>query len=766
MRLLRVSFKNYKILEDREFEFGENPLVVSAPNESGKSTLIEGIGDAFSLSPDKLRAKRTEGKELDPVLEVIFEIGEHTYALKVNAQDGTVRLSGSDGTDLGRPRAIEDFLERKGYRFFSAVLNGLLVMRERDLTTETGKGLRDLLDAVLKSASIERMTKLLDGMLLQRAGARRFKSKPFGKEEESLREELKRTEERLAETIKRHEEHRKSRDKLERVQRELEQKIEEKTALEAEIERDRRLLSYAVCEQTRTRIDDLAERIGGIERQLEQCRRREEEKTREKEDIKKQENGILERLSELNRKRGELSRAGQELEKTKQRIELLRNIEELNRKLGEFGNRSSEELRSDLVDWEAHRRLCQESGGIIRVLQAKDRVVVGDSATLGPGEAAEFKGEALIRYRDLTLQVYTSKEIERGKKKVEELTRTYGSIERLEALIGLLERRESLSAQLDGDGDLILLQGKAKALSGQIEELKRMDEEMREKEGAIGVLRQRFEEVEKELRDIQRAKSDLELEKQRFEDEKRRHDELLKSLEKEIEHLTLKEAKEFEAECSRVDIEDLKARIEERETRRDKLRDEIAELQAQKRVYEVLTEKEPNKQELDELLSQKRELEERLRRMMSMERALRFGLEVLAELRAEINRRYLKEFESSVSELFSRITGGNYTGVRFETESLFFGGNTFKSRWTAVRKDGGSFPINELSDGTSSQLLLAARLALIRLFFDRKAFLLLDEPFAYFDRDRTQRTMDILHSLAREGWQVIVMSAKEEFPLT
>jgi len=67
MRLLKVSFKNYKILEEREFEFGENPLVLSAPNETGKSTLIEGIMDAFSLSPDKLRAKRTEGKELDPV---------------------------------------------------------------------------------------------------------------------------------------------------------------------------------------------------------------------------------------------------------------------------------------------------------------------------------------------------------------------------------------------------------------------------------------------------------------------------------------------------------------------------------------------------------------------------------------------------------------------------------------------------------------------------------------------------------------------------
>ncbi|OAQ21530.1 hypothetical protein TDIS_0048 [Thermosulfurimonas dismutans] len=173
-----------------------------------------------------------------------------------------------------------------------------------------------------------------------------------------------------------------------------------------------------------------------------------------------------------------------------------------------------------------------------------------------------------------------------------------------------------------------------------------------------------------------------------------------------------------------------------------------------------LTQKEPDKKELDDLLSRKRELEEKLRRMLNMEGVLRYGLCVLTELRGEINRRYLGEFESSVSDLFSRITHGNYTGVRFETESLFFDGDTFKTRWQAIRKDGRSFPINELSDGTSSQLLLSARLALIRLFFDRKAFLLLDEPFAYFDHDRTQKTMNILHSLTKEGWQVIVMSAK------
>ena len=53
------------------------------------------------------------------------------------------------------------------------------------------------------------------------------------------------------------------------------------------------------------------------------------------------------------------------------------------------------------------------------------------------------------------------------------------------------------------------------------------------------------------------------------------------------------------------------------------------------------------------------------------------------------------------------------------------------------------------------------RLALISLFLgDRKAFLLLDEPFAYYDKQREKAGMDILQRLSREGWQIILMTAR------
>jgi len=73
--------------------------------------------------------------------------------------------------------------------------------------------------------------------------------------------------------------------------------------------------------------------------------------------------------------------------------------------------------------------------------------------------------------------------------------------------------------------------------------------------------------------------------------------------------------------------------------------------------------------------------------------------------------------------------------------------------------------IDELSDGTKTQLLLAARLALIELLMGEKpCFLMLDEPFAYFDNDRKEQAMEILKGLTEEGWQIIIVSARKVVP--
>jgi len=78
----------------------------------------------------------------------------------------------------------------------------------------------------------------------------------------------------------------------------------------------------------------------------------------------------------------------------------------------------------------------------------------------------------------------------------------------------------------------------------------------------------------------------------------------------------------------------------------------------------------------------------------------------------------------------------------------------FHTRWRVKDREGREFSIGELSDGASAQLLLSARLALIEMFCKAPVFLLFDEPFAYFDRDRREKTLEILKGLTSQGHQL------------
>jgi uncharacterized protein YhaN len=73
--------------------------------------------------------------------------------------------------------------------------------------------------------------------------------------------------------------------------------------------------------------------------------------------------------------------------------------------------------------------------------------------------------------------------------------------------------------------------------------------------------------------------------------------------------------------------------------------------------------------------------------------------------------------------------------------------------------------VEQLSQGTSDQLFLAARLALVRLVtMDRRPPIILDDPFVTFDEERAQRALELLREVALEqGFQVILLTCSERF---
>lgn len=74
--------------------------------------------------------------------------------------------------------------------------------------------------------------------------------------------------------------------------------------------------------------------------------------------------------------------------------------------------------------------------------------------------------------------------------------------------------------------------------------------------------------------------------------------------------------------------------------------------------------------------------------------------------------------------------------------------------------------LEELSSGTQRQIMLALRLALSQELVNKavkgKQFLFLDEPFAFFDQERTNNAISVLPKLSDEITQIWVVA--QEFP--
>ena len=106
------------------------------------------------------------------------------------------------------------------------------------------------------------------------------------------------------------------------------------------------------------------------------------------------------------------------------------------------------------------------------------------------------------------------------------------------------------------------------------------------------------------------------------------------------------------------------------------------------------------------------------------------------------------------SGFFREITGGAYQEVVYDPG---------EGELRVVRPSGETLRADQLSTGTFDQLYFATRLALAhQLFGGEPGFLLLDDPFLASDQVRLANQLDMLVQLARQGWQILYFSVKEE----
>lgn len=159
---------------------------------------------------------------------------------------------------------------------------------------------------------------------------------------------------------------------------------------------------------------------------------------------------------------------------------------------------------------------------------------------------------------------------------------------------------------------------------------------------------------------------------------------------------------------------------------------------------------------INDLIHAKKELESFLLSHTNKQKNVIKLISILEELESEEKEKVSQFFgkDSIISSLFKDITQGNYTQVYY---------NQTSHQIMVEKKDGTNLTAQQLSSGTYDQLYLTIRLGLGKaLLKDKTGFFIMDDPFLKSDQKRLENQLELLLKMAKQGWQIIYFSAKNE----
>ncbi len=133
----------------------------------------------------------------------------------------------------------------------------------------------------------------------------------------------------------------------------------------------------------------------------------------------------------------------------------------------------------------------------------------------------------------------------------------------------------------------------------------------------------------------------------------------------------------------------------------------------------------------------------------------RIAQNLLAGSHRRLLSRFNLEMRHVVSKIMPKLTEGRYETMQID--------NDLNVRvWSSEK--GHFVDLNEISGGTYNQIMLAIRLALSQALMTSSlcgvACLILDEPFAFFDTQRTQKTLEILPQVSPEIEQMWIIAQR------
>lgn len=130
------------------------------------------------------------------------------------------------------------------------------------------------------------------------------------------------------------------------------------------------------------------------------------------------------------------------------------------------------------------------------------------------------------------------------------------------------------------------------------------------------------------------------------------------------------------------------------------------------------------------------ELEEQYKALIFQNEAIELAKQELEKAYYQMKKKVTPKFTSKLSEIMKKISDGKYTNIKLDE----------KDGLIVEIANGDYIPVEYLSIGTIDQLYLSLRLGAGTQISEEPLPIILDETFAYYDKERLENILEFLHT--------------------
>jgi len=751
VRLLNLSVRNFRKL-NISIDFPQGILVITGPNESGKSTILEAI--LYSLFGELMRGKKDDAIRYDSSissLKLVFAVNKDIYSVERKIEKNSPSIArlykvDSNGnivliatTPSAVNKEIRNILGGLSYKEFLA--SNIVAQKDLEKIVNMKRGERNaIINAFL---NLDSYTKAIENLKEDRK--RIGGTKTLKGELTIAKEYLKNLREiynRYIDSIR----------ELANIDIEIKKYMDRKKILEKMLDETSSL--YTILRQYREILS----------------KRKEIENNLEKSNIRLEE--LKKNLSEIARKKEELKKIREEIKKyidIDEKIELIKSLEKRVREKNDLKNETKnillkiEEIREEIEEREKYRDshilLNKLKEDLKRLETEKSKKYLSPKKLSIPlfmiivlGILTMSIYPILIGISLLSFYIiYIQKKIRKIDLKIKEISDRTKTLlieaEKYREINGLKSKMEEYSKELRGREDRL------KILEKEIQYfLKKLGIQ-------IDMEKINYEYVDK-LREEYIRKRDLRNELNT------KINILITDVSKESEinqsiERILGEKRSMKESLKKIVLPSLPDNIEYSDKLYDNIERKVNDIKTElSNIEGQLKQLEIRKNDLKKYIEENKDIKNKVKEQEKKVHELEYRynvitntIEILEKVSGNIRKKFVPSVEYYMNKFISKITGGRYKAVKLdENYSL----KVFDS-------NAGRFVEKDIfSGGTVDQFLLAMRLAFLLSLLPKgkgtyPRFLFLDEPLASSDIERRENILELIEKDLRDDFEQIIL---------